>query len=43
MNLRPVAAVKEVADDGIHLNITKQEVGDLPPVEAKDRGQDRGQ
>jgi len=38
----PVAAVKEVADDGIHLNITKQEVGDLPPVDLKHRDKDRG-
>jgi sporulation protein YlmC with PRC-barrel domain len=37
----PVAAVKEVADDGIHLNITKQEVGDLPPVDLKHRDKDR--
>ena len=38
----PVAAVKEVADDGIHLNITRQEVGDLPPVDLKHRDKDRG-
>jgi hypothetical protein len=37
----PVAAVKEVADDGIHLNITRQEVGDLPPVDLKHRDKDR--
>ena len=28
----PVGAVKEAAEDGIHLNITKQDIGDLPPV-----------
>lgn len=29
----PLAAVKEADDEGIHLSITKQEVGDLPPVD----------
>ncbi len=33
----PVTAVKEATDDGIHLNITRQEVGDLPPVDVRHR------
>lgn len=28
----PIGAVKEAAEDGIHLRISMQEVGDLPPV-----------
>ncbi len=34
----PAGAVKEAAEDGIHLNITKQDVGDLPPVTIGHRG-----
>jgi hypothetical protein len=30
----PVSAVRFVVDDGVYLNLTKREVGDLPPVEA---------
>lgn len=29
----PITAVKFVVDDGVHLNLTKHEVGDLPPVD----------
>jgi hypothetical protein len=30
----PVHAVKFVVDDGVHLKLTKKEVGDLPPFDA---------
>lgn len=29
----PIAAVRDVVDDGVHLSITRAEVGDLPPVD----------
>ena len=29
----PIGAVTEVNDDSIRINITKQQVGDLPPVD----------
>jgi sporulation protein YlmC with PRC-barrel domain len=33
----PIGAVTEVNDDGIRLNITKQQVQDLPPVDLQHR------
>jgi sporulation protein YlmC with PRC-barrel domain len=29
----PISAVKAVVDDGVYLNLTKKQVGDLPPVD----------
>ncbi len=29
----PISAVKTVVDDGVHLTLTKKEVGELPPVD----------
>ena len=33
----PIGAVKEAAEDGIHLSISTQEIGDLPPVNISHR------
>ena len=34
----PISAVKDVASDGLRLNLTKDEVRDLPPVDLAHRG-----